>query len=300
MGISSRAHGLIRSVSARKSVRSTGSGLALSVVFALGFVTPSSFAQTTSFDLKDLTQQEKKGFEQRFAQENKTVLKFLDKTKFASPFTGDIKVTVFDYSPPISMALIPAWHGQRGQMKFAASRVKDKHAAVLHELTHVHAPNQTRYLAEGFAVYLEETLGSKDTFPTAGQSSECAMLRDPKAISSVNLETFDKVSLGSNAELGPKGAELGAQVGLDKVIPDEAEREAYSYLVSASFVKFLIRSYGLRKFKALYDTTPMTPGVVTPIDLDRYQPIYGKPLAKLQEEWLPWLKAKQRSCRGEK
>jgi hypothetical protein len=261
---------------------------------------PSSFAQTISFDLKDLTTREKKGFQQLFAHENKIILKFLEKTKFGSPFTGDINVTVFDYTPPISMALIPSWHGQRGQMKFAASRVKDKHAAVLHELTHVHAPNQARYLAEGFAVYLEETIGNNDTYPTAGQSSECAMLRNPKAISSVRLESFDKVSLGSNAQLGPQGAELGAQVGLDKAIPDEAQREAYSYLVSGSFVKFLIRTHGLSKFKALYDKTPMTPGAVTPIDLDRYQPIYGKPLAKLQEEWLSWLKTKQRSCRGEK
>lgn len=289
MGISSRATGFICSVLARERVRSTRLSLALSAVLTLGFVVPASFAQTTSFDLKDLTPQEGKGFEQLFARKNETLLNFLSRTKFASPFTGDIKVTVFDYSPPVSMALIPAWQGERGHMKFAASRVKDKHAAVLHELTHVHAPNQARYLAEGFAVYLEETIGSKNTFPTAGQSSECAMLRDHKAISSVNVETFDKVSLGN-------GAELGAQVGLDKAIPQEPEREAYSYLVSASFVKFLIRSYGLSKFKALYDKTPMTPGVVTPIDLDRYKPIYGKPLAKLQEEWLPWLKARQRSC----
>ena len=257
---------------------------------------PTSFAQTTSFDLKGLTLPEKKGFQKLFARENKTVLEFLDKAKFARPFTGEIKVTVDDYSPPVSMTLIPSWKGERGHMKFAASRVKEKRAAILHELTHLHAPNQSRYLAEGFAVYLEETIGRKNVYPTFGECSECAMLRDPDAISSVKLEAFDKVSLGSHAQLGPKAAELGSQVGLDKAIPNEPQREAYSYLASGTFVKFLIRKYGLSKFRRLYETTPMTPGVVTPIDLDRYKPIYGKPLAKLQEEWLPWLKTKQRSC----
>ena len=258
----------------------------------MGFVAPTSSAQTISFDLKDLTSQQKQGFQREFADRNKILLKFFEKTDFTAPFTGAINVHVFDYSPPISMALIPSWQGHRGDMKFAAVRVKGKVAAILHELTHVHAPNQARYLAEGFAVYLEETIGNIGAFPTAGQSSECAMLRNPAAISSVNLEVFDKVSLGN-------GAELGAQVGLNEAIADQAAREAYSYLVSASFVKFLVRSHGLKKFKALYDTTPMTPGVVTPIDLGRYAPIFGKPLAKLEEEWLPWLKTRQRSCKGQ-
>jgi hypothetical protein len=290
-GISSRAAGLISTAFGPSGIRPVRLGFAVSIVLAAGFVAPPCFAQTISFDLKDITSQQGKDFQREFSQSNKTLLQFLKKTEFATPFTGDIDVHVFDYAPPVSMALIPSWQGHRGDIKFAAVRVKGKVAAVLHELTHVHAPNQARYLAEGFAVYLEEAIGSIGVYPTVGQSSECAMLRDPSAISSVHLDVFDKVSLGN-------GAELGAQVGLEKPIPNNPDREAYSYLVSGSFVKFLIRRSGLKKFKTLYDTTPMTPGVVTPIDLNRYEPIFGKSLAGLQTEWLPWLKTKQLSCKG--
>ena len=244
---------------------------------------------STSFDLKDLTSQEGQEFEREFAHRNKTLLEYFKKTDFTTPFTGAIEVHVFDYTPPVSMSLVPSWHGHRGHMKFSAARVKGKIAAILHELTHVHAPNQVRFLAEGFAVYLEETIGNIRVYPTVGKSSEGAMLREPAAISAVNLEVFDQVSLGS-------GEELGKQVGLDAAISNEVAREAYSYLVSATFVKYLISHYGLKKFKELYETTPLMPKMVTPIDVNRYDLLFGKSLAKLQEEWLPWLKARQRAC----
>src|SRR5687767_1764421 len=46
----------------------------------------------------------------------------------------------------LSMALIPAWRGERGQMIFGAKRVDAGEAATVHEMIHVYAPNANRFL----------------------------------------------------------------------------------------------------------------------------------------------------------
>ena len=60
-------------------------------------------------------------------------------------------------------------------------------------------------------------------------------------------------------------------------------------MVSGSFVKFLVETQGLEKFKTLYELTPLTPGVATIADPDRYENVFGKPLTALQTQWLYWL-----------
>jgi hypothetical protein len=203
---------------------------------------------------------------------------------FGELFSGDIHVAISEYTPPASQALLPAWRGHRGQMKFAALRVRQGHAAILHELAHVYEPNQARFLAEGFAVYLEEKIGNIEAYPTYGMAIE-ERLRSAgsSALASVQLDIFDGVSVG-------KGVPLGSGVKLETAIPDRAQRAAYSYLVSGSFVKFLIQNYGVDQFRALYKLTPLMPGASLPEDRGRYHRIFSKPLLDLQTEWLKWLK----------
>jgi len=236
-----------------------------------------------TFDLRDVTDEVAKNFESEFFLRKKTLEDYLESTNFVALFTADIHVEVLEYTPPTSEALLPAWRGRRGWMKFAALRARQGRAAILHELTHVYAPNQVRFLAEGYAVYLEEKLGNIHAYPTLGTPIEerlgCA---NRSASQLVKLDVFDRVSIGM-------GLSLGDSVELKPAIPIPAERGAFSYLVSGSFVKFLIDIYGLKKFKDLFELTPLTPGASPQADPDRYERVFGKPLTGLQTEWLGWL-----------
>lgn len=55
------------------------------------------------------------------------------------------------------------------------------------------------------------------------------------------------------------------------------------YYQWASFVDFLIASYGRGRFDQLYPTGRSAPGSAD------YQGVYGKPLDQLEQEWLRWL-----------
>jgi hypothetical protein len=240
-------------------------------------------AWSMKFELKDLSAEVACKFKQDFLSKRDIVEEYLAATKFTKAFTGAIQVKVWEYMPPISEALLPAWEGQRGYMKFAALRAKEGNAAIVHELIHVNAPNQSRFLAEGYAVYVEEKIGNIGAYPTFGNSIEDQMRKiGNSALQSVKLADFDRVPT-------KRGTNLGKSAGLETEIPDLAQRGEYTYLVSGSFVKFLVETHGLEKFKTLYELTPLTPGVATVADPDRYENVFGKPLTALQTQWLYWL-----------
>lgn len=242
-----------------------------------------AFAQT--FDIRDVNHRAARQFERDFANRADALEQYFVATKFTPLFKGKIYVKVHDYSPPTSHALLPAWDGLRGQMEFAASRAKDGSAAILHELAHVHAPNQARFLTEGFSIYLEELLGNIQAYPTFGDSMEkAAKIFGDAPLSAVKLERFDAVSTQHDHE-------IGNSVGLETSIQNTPDRLTYAYLISGSFVKYLVNGYGLMKFQQLYELTPLTPGVATPTDPARYQTIYGKSLAQLEVEWRNWFAA---------
>jgi hypothetical protein len=170
-------------------------------------------------------------------------------------------------------------------MTFASLRVRQGRAAIVHELSHVYAPNQARFLAEGLAVYLEETIGNLEAYPTCGISVE-NRLRDAgrPALQSINLATFDRVSVGN-------GRSLGESVAINPQFVRAENHGVYSYLVAGSFVRFLIASRGADKFKTLYEMTPLTPGKCTPLSPERYKVCLGATLPDLQNDWL------EHSCR---
>jgi hypothetical protein len=238
-------------------------------------------AQQVTFQIRDVSQKVKQKFRQEFSRRKRTLERYLTSTNFTQLFSGNIRVEVFHYMPPVSEGLLPGWEGNRGYLKFAALRAKDGTAAITHELTHVHAPNQVRFLAEGFAVYVEEMIGNIDVYPTFGDSIE-GLVKNHAALNSVRLDLFDAVST-------QRGHLLGDNVGLQSAISDARDRQNYSYLVSGSFVKFLVESYGLIKFKAFYNLTPLTPGVATAADPNRYSGVFGKSLTALETEWRSWL-----------
>jgi hypothetical protein len=260
-----------------------------------GAVSPMS-SRPVRFDIRDVSDEVAQNLKHEFLSRQKAVDEHFAVTGLSKSFSGHISVQVFD-GPPFSQALLFAWGGERGRMYFPAARARQRKAAIVHELAHVHAPNAVRFLAEGYSVYLEEKIGNLGAYPTNGNSIE-RELRNychayETALASVNLDHFDGVATRW-------GVFLGDQIGLEAAFPKHdvgvVHRRAFSYLVSGSVVKFLIENHGLNSFKALYDLTPLTPRTATPADPRRYEGIFGQTLMALQSEWLGWLNSKKMSC----
>ena len=181
---------------------------------------------------------------------------------WGSGYAGRFTVAIEESRGP-SMALVPAWRGQRGTMLFRARATERGRAAITHELVHVFAPNANRFLAEGLAVYAHEHLGGVAAYPNDGDDlNETA--RDFADKADFNL--LDRVATPARLETSH----------LDG-------REAY--IVAGSFVRFLIESYGLDRFRRLYALTPLIPRARNAGDPGRWTEIYGKDIVALGKDW---------------
>ena len=150
----------------------------------------------------------------------------------------------------ISRALVPAHLGNRGLVEMPLRRVRDHTGALLHEIVHVYAPNDNRFLAEGLAVHLHARLAENPAFPNFGED-----LRSIAARSLFRLESLD--ALNGVRTPRPLGTVMDEQT---------------AYVFAGSFVGFLIDRYGLDAFRRLYDT-------------DDYASAYWKSLGDLENEW---------------
>ena len=168
---------------------------------------------------------------------------------WSATWTQTIRIHV-DGSYRISKALIPAYHGNRGFMEMPLRGVRNNNGALLHEIVHIYAPNDNRFLAEGLAVYLHQRLAGNRAFPNFGKPLNAEARRRLAHIES--LEDLNSVRTPQ-----PLGAVLS---------------EESSYILAGSFVGFLIEKYGLTEFKKLYET-------------GTYEAVYGKSFAALEKEW---------------
>src|SRR5215510_1391349 len=179
---------------------------------------------------------------------------------WGATFEGSISIQT-DTKRVLSMALIPAWRGERGQMIFGAKRVNAGEAATVHEMIHVYAPNANRFLAEGLAVYGHDLLGGPPAYPNFGKSL------DGLAARSVNRE----VAIALERTPTPNPLESVSKEG-----------EA----IAGSFVKFLIERHGMDKFRTLYALTPLVPMQRNPGEPARWQQIYGESFESIVNVWL--------------
>jgi hypothetical protein len=273
--------------------------LALAVVGLAAFLAAAApcSAQDVKFTrMEDVSAKAEKQFKNDFYLRKETLEQYLTSTNFTKLFSGKFEVEVFEKQPH-SEALLFVWDGHPGHIYFPPHRVKDRSAAILHEIAHVHAPNAVRFLAEGYPAYLEEKMGTIDAYPTEGSRIECQIgtynRLHGSALAVVKLDLFDRVPT-------KRTVFLGDHMGLEPAFPanedGERHRRGYSYLISASFVKFLIHTHGQDKFKALYDLTPLIPMETRQADPGRYQRIYGKSLTELQTAWRAWLGQRQEPC----
>lgn len=150
----------------------------------------------------------------------------------------------------ISRALVPGYFGNRGFMEMPLRRVRDNTGALLHEIVHIYAPNNNRFLAEGLAVYLHTKLGGNPAFPNFGEDLRRSAVRSVSGVKSLG-------SLNSVRTPRPLGTVMD---------------EETAYVLAGSFAGFLIETYGLPSFRSLYET-------------DNYEKVYGKSLDTLETEW---------------
>jgi hypothetical protein len=175
---------------------------------------------------------------------------------WGTTWQGTIRIDV-DRSHKISKALIHALQGNRGFMEMPLRRVRDNTGALLHEIVHIYAPSENRFLAEGLAVYLHTKLAGNPAFPNFRESLARGAARSLSKVQS--LETLNGVRT-------PRP--------LSTVIDEET-----AYTLAGSFVGFLIERYGLASFQSLYETPD-------------YEKTYAKPLDALEKEWRATLEGK--------
>jgi hypothetical protein len=142
-------------------------------------------------------------------------------------------------------------------MEMPLRRVRDNSGALLHEIVHIYAPNDNRFLAEGLAVYLHATLKGNPAFPNFGEDLRRLAARNLSGVGS--LETLNSVRT-------PRP--------LSTVMTEET-----AYVLAGSFVGFLIEKYGLPAFRRLYET-------------ENYEIVHGKSLLSLEREWRSSLQEK--------
>jgi hypothetical protein len=150
----------------------------------------------------------------------------------------------------ISRALVPGRLGNRGFMEMPLRRVRDNSGALLHEIVHIYAPNQNRFLAEGLAVYLQTKLAGNPALPNFGEDLGRAAGRSLWGVSSL-------AALNDVRTPRPLGTVMD---------------DMTAYILAGSFVEFLIERHGLALFRSLYETA-------------EYEKVYAKSFATLEKEW---------------
>jgi len=177
-------------------------------------------------------------------------------------FEGPFSLDVEENRGP-SMALLPAWRGNRGRVLLRGGTVRKGQAAIAHEIVHVLAPNANRFLAEGLAVYIHDLFQAEPAYPNFGKdlTGEARRLLDR-----ADIAALERLATPARLQLG-----------------DLDNREAY--IVAGSFVGMLIERHGLAQFRRLYASTPLVERERNAGAPDRWRQVYGIGLENFTTEW---------------
>ena len=168
---------------------------------------------------------------------------------WGAAWTGLIRINVSS-SYRITRALVPGHFGNRGFMEMPLRHLRDNTTPLLHEIVHIYAPNDNRFLAEGLAVYLHAKLAGNPAFPNFGEGVDRAATRS--LAKTPSMQVLNRVRTPQP---------------LSTVMDEQA-----AYTIGGSFVGFLIERYSLDLFRKLYET-------------DNYNAAYAKSLDILEQEW---------------
>jgi hypothetical protein len=199
---------------------------------------------------------------------------------------ADLQVFVSD-DYKISQSLVPASIGKRGRMEFPAWKAIAGEAAIAHELVHVYFPNGNRLLAEGLAIHLQDKIGGGPVFPNFGTPlhdmvRELAREMIPE-FAGGTPESLDKIQIGELDKIATPSP-LRLRVGR-YLYENTPSGQAHVYPIAGSFVQFLIETYGIERFRVLFERTPLVPFERTVGSPDRWIDIYGMSLSDLGRQW---------------
>jgi hypothetical protein len=183
-------------------------------------------------------------------------------TWWEGDFAGPYRIEIED-NRGTSMALIPAWRGNRGQVIFRMRTIRQGNSPVTHEIVHAVAPNGNRFLAEGLATHAHDALGGQAAFPNFGNDLHTRARQFAADADMTALERLATPSRMQLPDLQPQGA----------------------YLVAGSFVRFLIETHGMDKFHALYAITPLVERGRFAGLAKRWNDIYGVTFEELVNAW---------------
>ena len=145
---------------------------------------------------------------------------------------------------------MPGYFGNRGFIEMPLRTVRNNTSALLHEIVHIYAPIDNRFLAEGLPVFVHAQLAGNPTFPNFGEDLRRMAARGLSGIKSLEALNGVRTPRPLSAVMDEKNA----------------------YALAGSFVGYLIEKYGLASFRSLYAT-------------ENYEQVYGKSLDILEKEW---------------
>lgn len=177
-------------------------------------------------------------------------------------YAGPWRIEIED-SRGTSMALIPAWRGNRGQVIFRMRTIRQQRTPITHEIVHAIAPNSNRFLAEGLATHAHDALGGQPAFPNFGNDLHT---RAKPFVAEADMAALERLATPKRLQLPGLQAQ-GA------------------YLVAGSFVRFLIEAHGMEKFRDLYERTPLVVKGRNAGATGRWVEVYGIPFGELVVAW---------------
>jgi hypothetical protein len=147
-----------------------------------------------------------------------------------------------------------------GVVSMPLSHIRDRSAAVIHEITHTVASHgDNSFFSEGLAVYFQDRFGHDAGFPNYSVPLD-DLVRDYQGKLKGITELMDD-------------NEIFSRVG--------TEERRIAYLEAGSFIRFLVAEYGEEKLIALNDSRFLD-----------YEKVYGKKTDALESEWRNYVLAK--------
>ena len=173
--------------------------------------------------------------------------------KFIPPILG-VEVTK---TVKINFADDGICNAGEGIVSVPIAHVKDRSAAIIHEVTHVIARHENNsFFSEGLAVYFQDRFGHFKSFPNYSIPLD-ELLRTQKE---------PLIPLAALKE----DNEIFQEVG--------SEERRLAYIEAGSFIHFLVVRYGEQKIAELHKSSSLN-----------YKDIYGKTFAELETEWQHYL-----------
>jgi len=145
-------------------------------------------------------------------------------------------------------------HTSRGIVYLPIWHIKNKKAAIVHEVTHVVARHsENRFFSEGLAIYFQERFGEDHGFPNFSGVPLDDLVRSNRS------RVYGIYMLSNNND-------IFTQVG--------TEQREIAYIQAGSFTNFLVATYGEKKLVELHNSWTLD-----------YRKIYGKDIKELEVEW---------------